>query len=196
VLPTSLSSVETLVPTHPVTLDEYLALELIDANGNPLGTELVDGLVVVSPAPRLSHETAKFMLAGMLLDALPPGLRVTSGNWIVASDAPATVRVPDIAVVTEVQARERHIVDPPLLAVEIVSWRSSEERDLVAKRREYAATGCPHYWVVMLHRLELVRFRLDPEAGAYVEAGRTTGRRRVRLTEPFPVTIDLGRLTA
>jgi hypothetical protein len=40
---------------------------------------------------------------------------------------------------------------------------------------------------------ELIRFRLDDEA--YAETGRTRGRRRVRITEPFAVTIDLARVT-
>jgi len=44
-------------------------------------------------------------------------------------------------VVTDQQARQAWMDTPPLLAVEVVSRRSSVERDLVAKRREYANAG-------------------------------------------------------
>ena len=46
--------------------------------------------------------------------------------------------------------------------------------------------------VLLPDRPELIRFRLQD--GEYVESGRTAGRRRVRVSEPFPVTVDLARL--
>jgi Uma2 family endonuclease len=182
------------VPTHPITLDEYLALDLLDEWGNPLPTELVEGVVIVGPPAGGPHQAAASDLVAMLIAAFPPGHRVLgSAGWIV-DDAPlATFRVPDIMVVTDAQARETWMVAPPLLAVEVVSRRSSVERDLVAKRREYAEAGCPHYWALFADTPELIRFELDD--GAYVEIGRTTGRRRVRITKPFAVTIDLARVT-
>lgn len=48
------------------------------------------------------------------------------------------------------------------------------------------------YWVLVPEQPELIRFRLDDVA--CVEVGRTAGRRRVRVAEPFAVTLDLGRL--
>ena len=194
-MPPNVVPMDVLVPSHPITLEEYLTLDLVDEWGNSLSTELVAGMVVVSPAPGRHHETAKYELAAMLHAALPAGYRVSGGDWIVVPEPYATVREPDLVVVAEAQAWEvRMSVAPPLLAVEVVSPRSSVERDLVAKRREYAEAGCPHYWVLVPDRPELVRFRLDDRE--YVEAGRTTGRRRVRVTEPFAVTIDLARVIA
>lgn len=189
----TLSHVATPVPTHRLSLREYLDLDLTDEHGNPCSTELVRGVVVVNPAPRPVHEFVKFSLGAMIVPALPVGLCVATSDWIVDADEPATVRVPDLAVVRMRELHEKRLTEPPLLAVEIVSERSSVERDLVAKHAEYAAAGCAHYWCVLPSRPELIRYRL--EQGAYVEVGRHTGRRRVRVTDPFPVTIDLARLT-
>ncbi len=191
-MPSNLARMDVLVPTHPITLEAFYALELVDEWGNPRRAELVDGTVVVNPPPGGPHEAALFALAGQLYPALPDGFRLGGGGWIVAAGDPATVRVPDLAVVTDEQAKEIRMTAPPLLAVEVVSSGSSVERDLVTKRHEYARAGCRHYWVLVPERPELIRFRL--EGDAYVEVGRTVGRRRVRVGEPFALTLDLGRL--
>ena len=98
---------DVLVPTHPITLDEYLALDLLDEWGNPVSTELVAGVVVVTPPAGGPHQTAVGELMGVLHAACPAGYRVLPGvGWIV-DDAPLAVfRVPDIVVVTDGQARE------------------------------------------------------------------------------------------
>jgi len=193
-VPSNLASMDVLAPTYPITLDEYLALELLDEWGNPLSTELVAGVVVVTPPAGGPHQTAVPELGAMLIAALPAGHRVVAGaGWIVDPSPLATFRVPDLMVVTDRQARQTWMDAPPLLAVEVVSRRSSVERDLVAKRREYANAGCPHYWALFPDTPELIRFKLVD--GAYVEVGRTSGKRRVRVTEPFAVTIDLARVT-
>jgi Uma2 family endonuclease len=194
-VPSNLAHMDVLVPTHPITLDEYLALELLDEWGSPLPTELAGGMVIVSPPAGGPHQVGVAELIAMFVAACPAGYRVLpGGGWIVDDSPLATFRVPDIMVVSDQQARQTWMDAPPLLAVEVVSRRSSVERDLVAKRREYAEAGCAHYWALFPDTPELIRFRLD-DGGAYVEAGRTTGRRRVRVTEPFAVTIDLARVT-
>ena len=183
------------VPTHPITLDEFWELDIVDENGWPLCAELVDGVVVVSPAPGGPHQSGVMELAVMLAKACPPGLRVLPGiGWVTAARAHHTVRIPDVVVVTEQQVRDVRLDAPPVLAVEVVSRRSSLERDLVTKRREYAEAGCRNYWVLLPDRPELIRYRLDESGATYVEVGRTVGRRRVRVTDPYPVTIDLRRL--
>lgn len=102
-----------------------------------------DGTVVVNPPPGGPHEAARFAPAGQLYPALPDGFRFGGGGWLVVAGDPATVRVPDLMVVTHEQAREiRMTLPPPLLAVEVVSSGSSVECDLVTKRREYARAGC------------------------------------------------------
>jgi Uma2 family endonuclease len=185
-----------LVPTRPIALEQYFALALDDEVGNPLQTELVAGLVVVNPPPGGPHQVAVMEMAAALHRSLPIGLRVVTGAaWVVDESFPASVRVPDVLVITERQAREQRLEEPPVLAVEVVSRRSSEERDLGTKRREYAAAGCRHYWVLLPDRPELIRFALDETAGAYVEAGRATAARVVRVREPFPIALDLARVT-
>ena len=101
-----------------------------------------DGTVVVNPPPGGPHEAARFAPAGQLYPALPDGFRLGGGEGVVVvTGDPATVRVPDLMVVTHEQAREIRMTSPPLLAVEVVSSGSSVECDLVTKRREYARAG-------------------------------------------------------
>ena len=189
----SLWPMSALVPTHPITLEEYWALDLAGDDGAPLCTELVAGMVVVSPPPGGPHQVATGELTAALLVGCPVGFRVVPGaGWVVADVPLATLRIPDVMVVTDAQARQVRMNESPLLAVEVVPRASSVERDLVTKRREYAEAGCVHYWVVLPDRPELIRFRLVD--GAYVEVGRTTGRRRVRITEPYAVSVDLASL--
>ena len=46
-------------------------------------------------------------------------------------------------------APEQELADRPDLVVEVVSpGRRQRDRDLVEKRREYAAAGVPEYWIV------------------------------------------------
>ena len=42
-MPSVAARMDVSVPTHPITLDEYLALDLLDEWGNQLSTDLVAG---------------------------------------------------------------------------------------------------------------------------------------------------------
>ena len=184
-MPSTLSSMD--VVTEPLTLDEFFALpyELI---------ELVEGQPVLMSTPAGPHQVAATRLAVMLLAACPEGWTAIAAplDWVLWGDPRATVRQPDVLVATIEQLRGVRLTEPPLLAVKIVS-ESSVERDLVAKRRDYARAGCPHYWIVVPDRAEIVRLRL--EGDAYVEVGRLRADDGpVIVAEPFPVTIDAARL--
>lgn len=175
------------VVAEPLTLAEFFEMpyELI---------ELVEGQPVLMSAAAVPHQVAVARLMVALAGACPASHEVVPSpiDWVLWSDPRATVRQPDIAVVRIEQLRGVRLTEPPLLAVEIVS-ESSVERDLVAKRRDYARAGCPHYWIVVPDRAEIVRLRLDGDA--YVEVGRLRADDGpTDVTEPFPVAIDAARL--
>ena len=190
----TVSSVETYVdlgpdvevPPGPLTLDEFFALpyELI---------ELVEGQPIIMSAAAGPHQVAVTRLMVMLLRHCPSGYEVVASpiDWVLWGDPRATVRQPDLAVARLEQLRETRLTEPPLLAVEVVS-NASVERDLVAKRNDYARAGCPHYWLVLPSRTEIVRLRLDGDT--YVEAGRISGTKPVTVDEPYPITVDPRRL--
>ena len=183
-MPSTLSSMD--VVTEPLTLDEFFALpyELI---------ELVEGQPVVMNAAAGPHQVASGRLYLMLVAGCPAGYEVVSSpiDWVLWGDPRATVRQPDLVVAGLDQLRQKRLTEPPLLAVEIVS-DSSVERDAVAKRRDYARAGCPHYWLVLPARTEIVRFRLQGDA--YVEVGRIVGE-TATIDDPYPITVDPRRLT-
>ena len=183
-MPSTLSSMD--VVTEPLTLDEFFALpyELI---------ELVEGQPVLMNAAAGPHQVAATRLLVMLLAGCPAGYEVVSSpiDWVLWGDLRATVRQPDLVVARLDQLRGARLTEPPLLAVEIVS-DSSVERDLVAKRRDYALAGCPHYWLVLPDRTEVVRLQL--EGDRYVEVGRIVGE-TVTIDDPYPITVDPRRLT-
>jgi Uma2 family endonuclease len=110
--------------------------------------EYIDGRIEVLPKPTTQHQ----VLLLWLLDAV----RAASGVHALILPAPLRLRLPsgryrepDILLVRDasdprVQDDAWHGAD---LVVEIVSPRGPE-RDLVAKRADYAAARIPEYWIV------------------------------------------------
>ena len=174
-------SVEQSIVREPMSLDEFFALdvELI---------ELVDGQPVRMSAATGPHQIAAFRLARLLDDACRPGVVVLPSpiDWVLWELPRATVRQPDVAVVTVEQGRAARLTEPPVLVVEVLS-PSSVERDLVAKRRDYAKAGCEHYWIVNLAVPEIVV--LTRRDGEFIETARAVGDATVELSMPFPLRL-------
>ena len=168
-----------------LSLEQWYALgEDIDVR-----TELVQGELIVSPRPRMDHQTAILELALQLRSQLPVGFRAYPEIDVVLDSGPRpTVRVPDIAVSAypppEQLARAAHVV----LVVEILS-PSTSRTDRVAKRDEYERAGIPHYWIVDLDARELEALTLVD--GAYEGS---VARGEYVATVPFAVRIDLSAL--
>lgn len=184
-------------PVPAMTVADYLALG--QDNDGPR-TELQEGAIIMVPGPTLRHNASYLRLGGSLDRQAPPELRVVPDVDIdlrlVPEDGPATVRRPDMVVVTA-EEYERVLRDGgvlrasgALLVVEIIS-PSSRRTDRVVKRDEYADAGIPHYWIIDLRPpVSLIDCRLD--GGSYVDGSAATGVFETR--EPFPVTVDLDAL--
>lgn len=83
------------------------------------------------------------------------------------------------------RADEVHVI------IEIIS-PGSRRIDRVIKRAEYADAGIPRYWIVDLDPpISLLPLHQAGELG-YANDHEATGV--YTTTEPFPMTIDLGRL--
>jgi Uma2 family endonuclease len=151
------------------TFDEYLTTEQAHA-------EYIDGEVRLNPPSRRHVRMGRFLTIA-LQEACPPGYEVLpEAGWRIA---PRTVLEPDL-MVARIDAPSSDILTvPPLLVVEIVS-PSSRDMDWGRKRELYLAAGV-HYWIV--------------DDGLWVVSGASERLRGVqRLTEPFPVTIDVKAL--
>ena len=161
--------------------------------------ELIDGSITVSPSATTEHNFIGRAVANAL-DESNPG-----NDYVIGTDQSATVDDhneprPDVTV-ARADAAWRVTPFPIselVLAVEVVSPRSSWIRDTETKRALYARAGVPSYWIVMPEddspTIALAELVLDETTGQY--AYRTPYTTEVFTTDrPWPVTLDLPALT-
>jgi Uma2 family endonuclease len=149
--------------------------------------ELVDGVLLVSPAPRFRHQVAAFELAKVLSAACPPELYVVTAPVDVRQGRRTSLQ-PDVMVFRRDSIDlDRAPLDPPLLAVEVLS-PSSRDIDQGLKRLTYARLGVPSYWIVDPGEPSLLAHVLDT-AGGYAEIARGPALQPVALDRPFPVVV-------
>lgn len=152
--------------------------------------EIIDGLLVVTPAPDSDHQGVLGELYSLLKAACPPDLKVYFAPFDVELTARAITQ-PDLLVTRRSDVRRRGITVAPLLSVEILS-PSTRKLDLSFKRSQYEEAGCASYWLIDPREPSMVALELRD--GAYVEVGRASGEESLRLTLPFPVTVVPARL--
>jgi Uma2 family endonuclease len=147
--------------------------------------ELIDGALIVTPAPSNAHQTVVVSLIRLLLDSCPPELKVLVAPFdvVLADD---TVLQPDVLVARRSDFTRRDLPAAPLLAVEILS-PSTRRIDLTLKRSRYEAAGCLAYWVIDPDDPSLTVWELQD--GLYVETGQVTGSEEFVAQTPFPVTV-------
>jgi Uma2 family endonuclease len=155
--------------------------------------ELVDGVLLVSPAPSVAHQVVLLRLSVQLDGVRPPGLFVVPGPGARMSDE--TELIPDLVVIDKDQLGGRRVTRPPLLAVEIQS-PSTALFDLNTKKAVYERFGVESYWIVVpeAERPELIAF--DLRSGRFEQVGRVTGEKPFRAQRPFPVEVVPARLVA
>lgn len=171
---------QTSVHRGPITRAERDALP--DDNRRH---ELIDGALIVTPAPSPRHQEAVARLLILLRESCPPDLRVMIAPLDVVL-APDTVVEPDLLVAPHSAFTERDLPGPPLLAVEVLS-PTTRHLDLQLKRARYEAAGCPSYWVVDPDVPALTVWRLD--GGRYGDPLHVEGDATARLDHPFPVNV-------
>lgn len=118
--------------------------------------EVIDGELVMTPSPRLSHQRIVLAL-GHALDefALATNLgevAIAPFDVVLRAERPAVVVQPDVLFVSKERASivsESSIQGPPDIAVEVLS-PSSIRLDSIAKRRLYARYAVPEYWIVSI----------------------------------------------
>jgi Uma2 family endonuclease len=133
--------------------------------------ELIDGALIVTPAPSWQHQAAVVDLTVRLNSLCPPELRVFVAPLDVAY-ADDTVMQPDVLVVRRSDLGERNLEGHPVLAVEVLS-PGTRHLDLAFKRARYEAAGCQSYWVVDPLQPSIACWEL--EEGAYRDVGRAVG---------------------
>lgn len=155
--------------------------------------ELVDGVLIVSPAQQLPHQEVLGEVLVQLRQTCPPGLAAVPGPGVRMSDD--TELIPDLVVIRQDQLAGRWVTKSPLLAVEIQS-PSTALFDLNTKKAVYERFSIQSYWVVVadVDQPELIAFELRD--GRYEQVAHVTGNKPFRAQRPFDVDIVPARLVA
>lgn len=147
--------------------------------------ELLDGVLVVSPAPRFRHQDAVGALFKALDAAANGRLKVLFAPFDVLLSEDTVIQ-PDLLVAPREAFTERDLPGPPLLAVEVLS-PSTRGIDLLLKKERLQRAGCPHYWVVDPDEPSITAWTLVD--GAYVEVARASGDVTFEVTDPLAVRL-------
>lgn len=126
-------------------------LEAMPEDGNRY--ELIDGVLYVSSAPSVFHQTILMNLGGAFLDYLrehPIG-RILPGVGVIFDDYDGVI--PDLVFATHERMRKTimggRFHAAPEIVIEILSpGASNEKRDRHIKRSLFASRGVGEYWIV------------------------------------------------
>lgn len=174
---------------HVLTVDDLMALP-----EDGWRYELIDGNLLMSPAPTSRHQVVAACLVGALRAACPDGYGAVETVNLQLSQSRQLI--PDVVVATaDALLSQSSSLTPEdiLIAVEIVS-PSSTSVDRLLKPAFYAEAGVPIFWrveeveggdpQVITHRLQ---------DGVYAEQA-TTVAGWLRVEEPFPMAIETATL--
>lgn len=157
--------------------------------------ELVDGELLVSPAPGLRHQAMTKYLTQLLEAACPEEFFVLNAPFPVRTDLHNELQ-PDVLVARFEDLTEKNLPTAPVLAVEVLS-PSSRLVDLNLKRAAYERMGAASYWVLDPLVPSLQAFELGSNGG-YAEVAAVAGGQAWEANRPFPVRVVavelLGRL--
>jgi Uma2 family endonuclease len=166
----------------PWTVDELLELP----EDHQQRHELVDGALLMSPAPGYAHQLAASLLWHAFYAAAPADVGVYEAVNVQLGSS--RLFIPDVAVVRRPGAGTKVLPASEVLLVAEVVSPSSVAIDRTLKPALYAAAGIPFYLRVELDGPVLVMHELVGEV--YREVATAKSGEELRLESPFPVSID------
>ena len=157
--------------------------------------ELIDGVLVVSPAPGQRHQKITYRLYGVLEAVCPVEFDVLGAPFAVHHGDKIELQ-PDMLVGRAEDFTEKDLPAPPVLAVEVLS-PSTAIHDWNLKKAIYERLGTVSFWVIDPVEPALTVFELDVD-GNYQQVAKAAGDEVFEAERPFPVRIVprelLGRL--
>ncbi|PXY27541.1 Uma2 family endonuclease [Prauserella muralis] len=179
----------------PAGSGPFTVFDLEDLPDDGRRHELIDGVLVVSPAPGRRHQKIILRLGGLLEAACPAELDVLAAPFAVRVDDKTELQ-PDVLVGRDEDFTERYLPVAPVLAVEVLSPNTAIH-DVHTKKAVYERLGVTSYWVIDPDGPSLRVFELDPD-GRYQQVAKVAGSEPFDARRPFPVRIVpndlLGRL--
>ena len=152
--------------------------------------ELLDGVLLVTPAPRIPHQVCVGAIYRLLHHHRRAGdvVMLAPVDYVISR---STVLQPDVLVARRDDLGDENLPATPLLVVEVLS-PSTRRLDRTAKRAAYEEAGVPAYWIVdpegpAVTVLELVD-------GRYEERAAVAGEETLAVSVPFPVQLTPARL--
>ena len=172
--------------------DAYAFADLEHLPDDGLRYEIVDGSLLVTPAPGTRHQRVVRRLLVLLDAACASGQEVFTApvNFVIS---PTDVPQPDLIVAGRGHISDRGVEGTALLVVEVLSDRTMTA-DRTVKAAKYAQAGVPSYWIVDPDEPSVTALSLAGDV--YVEDAVVRGNEPYRAQRPFPVTVVPAQLAA
>lgn len=166
---------------RPLTIDD---LEQLPDDGHRY--ELLDGMLLVSPAPGWSHQDVVGRAYLALMNACVAGYRVLLAPFAVTFGSRDTELQPDVLVARYDDLRPKNLPAAPVLAVEVRS-PSTALVDLNLKKAAYARFGVASYWIIDPDVPSLIAY--DLRGAEYAEVAHAVGDGIASLARPFAIEL-------
>lgn len=183
---------------RPCTIHDLLTLD----NGYHR-FEVLDGTLIVSPAPGYDHQEYGDNLQTLLARRYPKGIKVRTAGNVRLLHSDENGLFPDFVVIREgvsTKGRTWLAEEEVLCVIEIVS-RGSRRLDRMTKPSAYAEAGIPFWWRVelqpfpgQLHEQVPVILVHELHEGAYRLVERLAAGQPGKIMRPFPVEFDPAEL--
>ena len=132
----------TTMTVMPIGAAEWTVDDLDQLPDDGLRYELLDGILLVSPAPTRRHQRAVLQLGLVLQAACPPELEVLVAPLDWRPDRKTSLQ-PDVLVLGNRDLTST-AAEAMILAVEVLS-PSSRRKDAIYKRSKYEDEGVANY---------------------------------------------------
>ncbi|RZQ60402.1 Uma2 family endonuclease [Amycolatopsis suaedae] len=157
--------------------------------------ELIDGVLMMSPAQGRRHQKIALRLGSRLEAACPAEFDVLAAPFAIHPGGAVELQ-PDVLVGRDSDFTDKDLPAAPVLAVEVLS-PSTAIHDLNTKKAVYERIGTASYWVIDPEEPAVTVFELD-DTGRYTQTAKAAGGEPLEVTRPFPVRLVpndlLGRL--
>jgi Uma2 family endonuclease len=150
--------------------------------------ELLDGSLLVTPAPSSDHQQIARRLANLLESAAPDELEIVEA--VNLRVGPSKLLIPDLLTSRRLGATAVYQPEDVVLVAEVVS-PSTTTTDRLIKPQLYAAAGIPWFLRVELEVPQPPELWLYRSAGrTYAEHAHASAGHSLRLSEPFALDIE------